>query len=1228
MIPNTINANLDDEGDNDSLSDDEEVDFAAIQQAALHFQGGRASHQRGSRQSRPSISLVGPPSSDQSNADIRLSRRTSYLSKDESAVSNDGSASTILRTNANTRLRGGESTRRSSFAARPRQSFSSYFTPPVPAQDPYPPHAAGIPLAESLHNMSQIDECCYGDKSEASNSLSTANSTGIMSSRNSYSVGMRRGSTRSLYQMSDEENEVEQFTSALPREVQRLSAMRRQSFGRLPLNGGAGRRPSVGARRSSIDARRPSLDARRPSLDTRRPSIDAHRASLDVSAFQTARQMSGSSQQHRPSRKRRSCAETESGFESAAAQVAQMFADGLLDSDDDEDMSSSLRDSSRSHSRRNSGRSTLSGANSLNYGFGAEERPRKRLSASSNLSFRGSIGASSMTEDHYRSSESKPYNISSLRESFATLEPIAGSSTSAMSAACAVVAADEASRTLQNRLSLHQVPNHNMDVPEQHYPPRQKFQRRAGFVVSTLEREAMKATSDRMRRLEMDRIESRCRSQRRSMSYTTGIKMKSSIIGSCVHEDTEIVDEVAEAAVAARAFEEDQNFQRLTRSRMERRVLSMPDPNAISRLSETSFKSDIDFSSHRSALSATLEASSGIARESEQPISSLPGLFDNDTGNIFPTAMNTNYGIGLNDFNNPMEQAYPSYGISDSSLGARGRNSGAYSTDASSQTFPSYGLGNSSIGARRRNSGAFSIDASHRSDSLESLSSTTMISQIAAELKNIQLQSAVALQANAIVAQTISQTQEASIILQKAEMLLNAQTSLPNTPRSIHHSFTDMQSPPQRIFNDDEFDGKSSHIVSIPAASPEYNDAATLLHEACKKDDVQVIQQVLQSCPLSTRIVINGSESGDVAIHIATRSESNAAVKTILSVDRDCALIRNNVGNVALHVAVSNGDLSIVTSITSLVPESAQIQCEEGLLPLHDAVSYGKRFPDTPQIITMIQHRFVDGVFVTSDEGLLPIHLATSAGFAAGLRTLLSSEFSTISSRDKLENMLPLDVAVQELEQLEIEESPMLPVSLEHSSAQRMSSTSENEDTRQRIIVCIEILLSSMYYNRLISSPRENQNLDYPFLPLHSAIRAYPLHKTMTVLFSLYREEFSFSLDPLGRNIAHAICSREIDDIHADIDIANQIPAENFLQMDNYGFIPLHLSLQNPNASYEFVKTVANRNKSSLSREVASLRDNRYSHFVPFQIATAAKCDLDIIYFLIEAIPLEFTSYQ
>lgn len=396
-------------------------------------------------------------------------------------------------------------------------------------------------------------------------------------------------------------------------------------------------------------------------------------------------------------------------------------------------------------------------------------------------------------------------------------------------------------------------------------------------------------------------------------------------------------------------------------------------------------------------------------------------------------------------------------------------------------------------------------------------------------------------------------------------------------------------------------------------------------------------------------ILCRNFSSTYASLHVATRSESNAAVKTILSVDRDCALIRNNIGNVALHVAVQIGDLSTVTSITSLVPESAQIQvsytcitfcfvdsilgflfkhihyivdmqCEEGFLPLHEAVSNGAKFPDSPQIITMIQHRFVDGVFVTSDEGLLPIHLACSAGFTAGLRTLLSSEFSTISSRDKLENMLPLDIAVQELEQLAIE-SPMLPDSLEHSSAQGISTMNENDDLRQRIVACVEILLSSMYYNRLISSPRENQNSEYPFLPLHSAIRAYPLHKTMKVLFSLYKEEFSSSLDPLGRNIAHAICSREIADIHADIDIASQIPAENFLQIDNYGFIPLHLSLQNPNASFEFVKTVASRNKSSLSREVVSLRDNKYSHFVPFQIATAAKCDLNIIYFLIRSHP-------
>ena len=50
------------------------------------------------------------------------------------------------------------------------------------------------------------------------------------------------------------------------------------------------------------------------------------------------------------------------------------------------------------------------------------------------------------------------------------------------------------------------------------------------------------------------------------------------------------------------------------------------------------------------------------------------------------------------------------------------------------------------------------------------------------------------------------------------------------------------------------------------------------------------------------------------------------------------------------------------------------------------------------------------------------MHLAALSGFEIGLRTLLASEFSTIYSRDKLEDMLPLDIAVQKLAEIMSEE--------------------------------------------------------------------------------------------------------------------------------------------------------------------------------------------------------------
>ena len=86
--------------------------------------------------------------------------------------------------------------------------------------------------------------------------------------------------------------------------------------------------------------------------------------------------------------------------------------------------------------------------------------------------------------------------------------------------------------------------------------------------------------------------------------------MSSGIIASNVPEDGESV--IIDA--------DNTNLMRLTRSRMERRLLSLPDQNAVTRLSQTSMNKDMDFSSNdghsTSAFSANMEASDAAMRRS------------------------------------------------------------------------------------------------------------------------------------------------------------------------------------------------------------------------------------------------------------------------------------------------------------------------------------------------------------------------------------------------------------------------------------------------------------------------------------------------------------------------------------------------------------------------------------------------------------------------------------
>ncbi len=286
--------------------------------------------------------------------------------------------------------------------------------------------------------------------------------------------------------------------------------------------------------------------------DALRFSSSNYRSSLNEpkSILRSSLRMSG--------KKRRSNAEMiRMEIDDAAAVVTKMFEEGAFsDSDDD------VEYPPRSSSRRSSARSQLSGPNFVDCN---DERPRKRLSATS-VTRRRSIG------------------FAPNEESFV---PAAKSSFSG--------------DVGNGNTSVFFPPNQDSQVENNCYVDevRCRAQRRKAFVVPTDQREAAKLQAERMLLLEKDRVESRLakRGTRRSLSYSTGIKMKSNIIGTSLPEDSETSPESG-ANKTALEVQENPDLQRLKMNRVQRRVNSMPDPNAVQRLSESAVNTDVDFSAY------------------------------------------------------------------------------------------------------------------------------------------------------------------------------------------------------------------------------------------------------------------------------------------------------------------------------------------------------------------------------------------------------------------------------------------------------------------------------------------------------------------------------------------------------------------------------------------------------------------------------------------------------
>jgi hypothetical protein len=125
------------------------------------------------------------------------------------------------------------------------------------------------------------------------------------------------------------------------------------------------------------------------------------------------------------------------------------------------------------------------------------------------------------------------------------------------------------------------------------------------------------------------------------------------------------------------------------------------------------------------------------------------------------------------------------------------------------------------------------------------------------------------IQANLVLSDIVKQKQHVDGTCALGNSQVGAQNCIPCSICS-HSKMSPTMHPLEQFYNEDNFDGKQSDIFSIPIslALADDHEIALLLHEACKKDDLPVIGNILQKFPLSARWSLIEKETGDVPLHI------------------------------------------------------------------------------------------------------------------------------------------------------------------------------------------------------------------------------------------------------------------------------------------------------------------------------------------------------------------------
>mmetsp|Transcript_8032 Transcript_8032/g.18155 ORF Transcript_8032/g.18155 Transcript_8032/m.18155 type:complete len:268 (+) Transcript_8032:241-1044(+) len=254
------------------------------------------------------------------------------------------------------------------------------------------------------------------------------------------------------------------------------------------------------------------------------------------------------------------------------------------------------------------------------------------------------------------------------------------------------------------------------------------------------------------------------------------------------------------------------------------------------------------------------------------------------------------------------------------------------------------------------------------------------------------------------------------------------------------------------------------------------------------------------------------------------------------------------------------------------------------------------------------------------------------SGFSAGIRTIFAYGFSTVYARENTEEMLPLDFAIEgyKIAVEDAKEARRNMVMLNDDTAEEQeeasgsidAATPEPTEKEMEFRQCIDIFLMSALYDRPVFTPAS-----MTFLPIHGAAAAQPCSSSWNQIKSMYGWDYASDVDVRGRTALHVlVTSTDRPLFHLNVvtemilDI-NELDPTSATAFDDSGLIPLHAALTH-SAPYHAIEHLLICNWSTISMEVDEDCDNvEFRGMLPFQLAAACDCSIDIVNLLLRAHP-------